>query len=573
MKASDSTAQNTRAQILEAAEHLFVRFGFAKVTMEEIASGAGLGKASLYYYFPTKDDLFRAVVEPKHRIFEQRVQQILKNGHKPADQIEAYVDARFDFFKELLELNVIDIQSMTKGSPSLSAIFQRYARQELLWLRKLFKGGRTGDEFGFPPNAKVPETLLHVMQGLRLRFVREHQNTRPGFAAFAQLRREVRFVTRTFVVGLGNGSFDGGRERGETNRVQGDVYMKTQTKIVLLLVPVLIVALVYLRISGSESAGTARKQGAIIVKVDFPRRETMTQVLQLTGDVLPIQQAMVYSRVPGTLEKVLVNMGDHVRANQLLASIDTTELAQQYRQAQATYANDSILFERSKALLQQNLATQQDFDNAETAFKVARSTAQTAETQLQYSQIMAPFSGYVTRRFLDPGALVNSNNLTLFTVMDIDSIKLLVNVLEKDVPRIGVGTKAAITVDAYPGREFVGRIARIAQSLDLSTRTMPVEIDVPNTDLILKPGMFASVSLIVKEQDNALTVPTQALLKDTTGTFVFVASKGVARRTTVSPGVEQSSRTEILTGLDDKDSVITTGQQYIRDGGPINIQP
>jgi RND family efflux transporter MFP subunit len=347
--------------------------------------------------------------------------------------------------------------------------------------------------------------------------------------------------------------------------------MKTRMKLVLLLIPIVLIAIVYLRVTNSESAADPRRQSATLVKVEPPKREKVDESIQLTGDVLPIQQAQVFSRVSGNLESVLVNMGDYVHANQMLAHIDTTVLAQQYNQALATYENDSLLFERSKSLLDENLAAREDYDNAQTALKVAASNYQTARTQLGYAAITAPFSGFITRRYLDPGALVNSTSSTLFTLMDLDMIKIIVNVLEKDVPRISEGTKAVVVVDAYPGKEFVGKIARLSQSLDLSTRTMPVEVDVPNADHILKPGMFASASLIVGENANALTIPTQALLKDVKGDFVYVATGGVAKRTGVSTGAEHQSRTEILSGLSDQDSVITTGQQYAKDGGPLKV--
>jgi membrane fusion protein (multidrug efflux system) len=156
--------------------------------------------------------------------------------------------------------------------------------------------------------------------------------------------------------------------------------------------------------------------------------------------------------------------------------------------------------------------------------------------------------------------------------MDLNSMKIIVNVLEKDIPLIKIGKKGIITVDAFPGKEFHGTIARLSEAVDLSTRTMAVEIDIPNSDRLLKPGMFASVKLVVEERRNALTIPTQAILRDDKGYFVFIVNNKSAQRVAVLPGTEQDTRTEVLSGLTGNENIITTGQQFVKDSGQIIIQ-
>lgn len=349
--------------------------------------------------------------------------------------------------------------------------------------------------------------------------------------------------------------------------------MKTPTKISLLLIALLFIAGVTARIVSRDSKTYTRRRPPTLVKVELPKRENMVQNLSLSGDVLPISQAKVFARVYGTLEKVEVNIGDYVRANQVLAHIDTTELAQEYLQAEATYRNALAVYDRAKSLQSQNLISQQDYDNAETGMTVAKENADAARTRLDYAVITAPFSGFITRRYLDPGAVLTSTNATLFDLMDLDSVKVVVNLLEKDVPTVNIGTQADVTLDAFPDRHFKGAVTRMSQAVALDTRTMPVEIDLANKDHALRPGMFADVSLLISEQPNALTVPTQALLKDSEGYYVLTALNGTAHRRSVTLGPEDQLRTEILTGLSESDSVITTGQQFARDGGPITIQP
>jgi membrane fusion protein (multidrug efflux system) len=294
--------------------------------------------------------------------------------------------------------------------------------------------------------------------------------------------------------------------------------------------------------------------------------------LHFTGDVIAIQQASIYSKVSGNLEKIYADIGTRVKQNQLLALIDTTELHQQYQQAAATYQNAFLNHARTKDLFEQNLVAKQDLDNADATMKVSRAAFETAQTHLAYARISAPFAGYVTRRFLDPGALVNASSTTLFTLMDLEAMKITINVLEKDIPLITEGKRAIVTVDAYPGKEFTGTVTRYADAVDPSTRTMAVEIDIPNPDHSLKPGMFANVVLIVKDHPDALTLPTQAIQKDDNGNYVYVVVQDSSRRATVAIGEEENGRTEILSGLTGTEFVVTTGQQFAKDGGAVLVQ-
>jgi membrane fusion protein (multidrug efflux system) len=309
-----------------------------------------------------------------------------------------------------------------------------------------------------------------------------------------------------------------------------------------------------------------------LVKIGEPRRQTVDYNVKLTGDVLPIRQADIYSKIGGNLEDIYADMGDYIRKDQLLALIDTTEPAQQNEQAAATFENAQTEYERVKKLAAQNFASPQDLDNAEAAMRVAKANYDEAQTKLSYARITAPFSSFVTRRYLDPGALVNSNNSILFTLMDLDRMKILVNILEKNIPYVTQNTKASITVDAYPGKRFEGRVTRVSEALDLATRTMAVQIEIPNPEFLLKPGMFANVTLVLNEDRNAITVPTEAVLKDYKGYFVFILQDNLARRKDIQIGAEQDSLTEIVSGLAEADTIITVGQQFLKDGGPVNVQ-
>jgi RND family efflux transporter MFP subunit len=151
-------------------------------------------------------------------------------------------------------------------------------------------------------------------------------------------------------------------------------------------------------------------------------------------------------------------------------------------------------------------------------------------------------------------------------------VKVFVNVPEKDIPLITFGKKAKIFCDAYPQKEFNGSVSRLSQAVDVSTRTMAVEITIPNPEHMLKPGMFVAVSLIIGERANCITVPTMALLKDEKGAFVFIVNGDKALRRDIVIGREQGSNTEILSGLDGSENVVTVGQQFVKDGVAVMVQ-
>jgi membrane fusion protein, multidrug efflux system len=338
---------------------------------------------------------------------------------------------------------------------------------------------------------------------------------------------------------------------------------------------VIIVALilvVVLRITLISSASDSRRQGMALVKVQKPFKETMRTIFTYTGDIIPMQQATIYSKVSGNLERNYVEMGTYVHSNQMLALIDTTELYQQYQQTNATYQNTSLLFERTKQLFEKKLASQQDVDNAEAAMKVAKANYDAAATHLSYAHITAPFTGFITRRFLDAGALVNASTSTLFTMMYLDSVKIIVYIPEKDLSQMYHVRTAKITLDALPNQEFTGYVSRFSEAVDLTTRTMPIEVDIPNHSRIIKPGMFATISFIVSERPGAITLSSDDLLKDDNGYFVFISYGKKAHQIRITIGNENNSHTEILTGLNGDEDIITTGQQFVKEGATLTIQ-
>jgi len=327
------------------------------------------------------------------------------------------------------------------------------------------------------------------------------------------------------------------------------------------------------KLASSGGASDARRTPSVIVQVERPRLDTVYVKLNYNADVLPIQQANIYAKINGNLERMYVDIGQHVAEGQLLALIDTLELSQLAQQAQATYENALRNFERAKDLADQQLIAKQELDNTIATLKVAKANYDAAFTRLRYAHINAPFSGYITKRLVDAGVNLKSNDIALLTLMNTDKMKIYVSVLEKDIPLITRGKKGIITVDAYPGREFYGTVTKLSEAVDMSTRTMAAQIEVENAGHLLKPGMFASVTVLVDARPGALTIPIQSVAKDENGKFIYAINGMVAHRKGVTTGVEQNSRVEILSGVSTSDSIVTTGAQFVKDGASVTIQP
>ncbi len=345
----------------------------------------------------------------------------------------------------------------------------------------------------------------------------------------------------------------------------------------------------------------------IILKIkspDAPQRRTSVPVVipgklltgeivkseSLTGDISPIQQANIFTKVNGNIEKIYADIGDAVNQNQVLALIDTTIYSQNLKQAKASYMqayanleNSKLIFERNQKLLDQNLIAKQDLDNAKTSLDVASAQKEAAFavytnalTQLGYCKITAPFSGYITKRMFDPGTYVsastNNQSSILFTLMNVNQLKSIVNIPEKDVPSLSSISSIEVTPDALPGKIFKANIKRISGAVDIDTRTMAVEIDIENPGKILKPGMFATINLILEKKENSNFLPNQVVLNDDEGDYVYLLNPdSTVTKKYVKIGIQQDNKFEILSGLTGNDKIVFVGQELIKDKMKVRV--
>ncbi len=350
---------------------------------------------------------------------------------------------------------------------------------------------------------------------------------------------------------------------------------KTRT-IIIGTIAVIVVGFFVYRLIAVKPA-KVKKQLVPPVVVAQPVKMDLTYKLEYDGDVIPVLQAYVFSRVSGLLQSLYTDMGKTVRKDQLIALIDTSEAYQMAMQSEAAYYNAKVTEARTRELFSKKLVAQQDLDNAEATLRSTQASFEANRVLLDYCKVRSPFSGVVTKRWLDPGSVVTSNpivgnsNSTIFTVMDLDTVKIDINVLDRDVEKIPSVKRAYATVDVIPGHEYQALVSRSSQAVTTTTRTMPVEILIPNKDQSIKPGEFARVTLVLGENPQAITVPSEAVLRDNAGTYVYVVQDTLAQRKNVTTGVTENGRLEILSGLDGTENVIVVGQTFVRPNGKVNV--
>ena len=267
----------------------------------------------------------------------------------------------------------------------------------------------------------------------------------------------------------------------------------------------------------------------------------------------------------GRIRKINVEVGDYVVKGQILAEMDRLQLEQTELQVQ----NDDIEYERLKGLYAEGGVSQSDFETAELGYKLRKSNL----ANLRENTILrSPITGYVSARNFDAGDLF-SMSAPLFTVQQVTPVKLLVGISESEYTKIRKGDKVSLTVDAIPGQEFSGKVDRLYPTIDPATHTFKAEVVVPNTDRVLRPGMYARVTVNFGTR-RSIIVPDKALVKqEGTGTrFIYVLrADNTVSYLPVTVGRHMGQEYEVLSGLEEGARVVVKGQVLLRDGVKVNV--
>ena len=267
----------------------------------------------------------------------------------------------------------------------------------------------------------------------------------------------------------------------------------------------------------------------------------------------------------GRIRKINVEVGDYVVKGQVLAEMDRLQLDQTELQVQ----NDDIEYERLKGLLQEGGVSQSDFETAELAYKLRKTTL---DNLRENTILRSPITGFVSARNFDAGDLFSMSS-PLFTVQQVTPVKLLVGISESEYTKIAKGDSVTLTVDAIPGETFTGKVERLYPTIDPATHTFKAEVVVPNTSRVLRPGMYARVTVNFGTRRSVI-VPDQSLVKqEGTGTrFIYVLkADNTVSYLPVTVGRHMGREYEILSGLDEGVQVVVKGQALLKDGVKVNV--
>jgi RND family efflux transporter MFP subunit len=346
------------------------------------------------------------------------------------------------------------------------------------------------------------------------------------------------------------------------------------------------------------------------VEVVRPRRVTVAQRLQTNATLAAFEEADLFAKISGYLSDVRVDIGDHVKAGQVLAVIDVPEMEQELAEAKAQLESkqsslesasrqldrykanitlqNALLRRREELGAEGHFISDRTLDEVRAAAEIAKADLSVAEANralaakqvdvaaatverikalLSYRQIVAPFDGVVARRLVNRGDLVQVATTatrttpsagSLFTVQRIDTIRVFCDVPENDVPQVHIGDPAIVKASGFDGQPFTGTVTRFSRRLDPETRNMRTEIDLSNPDERLYPGMYAEVSLEMNRRPGVLSVPATAVGSDGDGNFVYTIANDRITRLAIKVGLTDNGRVEVTAGLSEETPVVAT---------------
>jgi RND family efflux transporter MFP subunit len=351
------------------------------------------------------------------------------------------------------------------------------------------------------------------------------------------------------------------------------------------------------------------------------RRGDLTRALAVAAEFRPYQQIDVHAKVAGYVKRIYVDVGDRVKEGQLIAILEIPELQDEVQTAEASVSKSQEEIRRAQADLERaqsahevahvaysrladvsktrpGLVAQQEIDDAlgrdrvaEAQVATAKASLSSAEQQLRvaqadrekvralfaYARIKAPFTGVVTKRYADTGSMIQTGissqtqSMPLVTLAQENLLRLVIPIPESAVSKIRLGSLVEVSVSTL-GKKFQGKVARFADQVDMATRTMHTEVDVPNPMGELVPGMYASASLVLSDERNALSVPIQALTRTEDRVSVLLINKqNKLEERSVQIGIETPDQVEILSGLNEGDFVVVGNQSQLQPG--MAVQP
>jgi membrane fusion protein (multidrug efflux system) len=332
-----------------------------------------------------------------------------------------------------------------------------------------------------------------------------------------------------------------------------------------------LVFILLLIVSGAASASAQnRGQGEIPVETAAVTSAPLSERVTAVGSLISNESITARPEVAGRVVEIGFEEGQPVKKGDVLIKLDDALPRATVAEAEARLELAKRNFKRTEELFSNEIATGRSRDEARSNLDISTATVELAKVKLNQYQIIAPFDGIAGLRQVSIGDYISSGE-DLFNLESLNPIKVDFRIPERFLAAIHAGQAIEISVDAYSGHNFKGEVYAIDPKIDAEGRSIVIRARIPNEELLLRPGLFARVALILEVKPKALSVPEQAIVPRGQSQFVFRVIEGKAKETEVRLGTRRGGQVEIIEGLSDGDVVVTAGQQKIRDG--VGLKP
>jgi RND family efflux transporter MFP subunit len=329
--------------------------------------------------------------------------------------------------------------------------------------------------------------------------------------------------------------------------------------------------------ANTEQQRFTKGASQLAVNVVSAQRDGKPKDLILPGTFQAFKATTIYPRSNGYVKDWKSDIGDDVKEGQLLAEIETPDLDQQVAQAKANYELAKVTADRWRDLVQKKVVSNQEYDQNEKAYEASRANYEQLQKLQGFEQIVAPFSGKISARFVDYGTLVTAGSgntgTPLFNIVQSDPLRVYVYAPQENAPSIHEGLSAKILLDEFPGQEFDGMVTRTAGALDPQSRTMQVEVQVPNHDGKLYAGMYGQVKFLLTDDNAPIVVPANAFQFRTGGPQVAtIENNDRIHWQNIRVGRDFGDRIEVLDGLKENTKVVMNPSDDLREGIQVEVK-
>ncbi len=304
------------------------------------------------------------------------------------------------------------------------------------------------------------------------------------------------------------------------------------------------------------------------VKTEKPIFQAFENKIILPGTLTPKDEGVITAKVSGVIEKINSDIGNQVELNEVLCEIEPETYTRTFKKAELAYENITNTYNRMIELYEKEAVSKSEFESLQTQYNSLKEDYELAKLNLEYSKIKAPLSGIISSKEVLIGQGV-SPGMELFRVVDISELYVETGVTERDIENIKEGQK--VNVITENGDSYTGKVVIIGPVPDINTGTYPIKVLVDNENYLLKAGMFVDIEVIINIKEKALSIDKNAVIEEDEIHYVYVASNKIAHKTKVEIGMINKDRVEILSGIDEKDEVVVSGQNKLRDQSKIEI--